>query len=152
MPRRVFDGHQLERAAARQRAEDLRSPPEAKPCLMDVVRAFAEHIEARAQLGWTDPMIAALLTEAGYPISAGTLRSYRKRLRDAQGATVKRKGNDPPPAALVEPTQPQANTVASDAVPAAQQNTAPSHSPPPRTAARTDTFSIRGSSLPPSRA
>lgn len=49
---------------------------------MDAVRALASYIEARARLGWTDPMIAVVLTNAGYPISADTLRSYRKRLRD----------------------------------------------------------------------
>lgn len=87
MPRKTFAGSKLVRVAAELTAKDEASPPEARPTLMDAVRELTTFIEVRANLGWTDPMIAALLTEAGYPISAGTLRSYRKRLRDER-ATI----------------------------------------------------------------
>lgn len=87
MPRKAFAGSKLARDAARLLAHDEASPPEAKPSLMDAVRELGTFIETRAELGWTDPMIAELLTEAGYPISSGTLRSYRKRLRDERAKT-----------------------------------------------------------------
>lgn len=120
---------------------------------MDVVRTFAEHIDARKQLKWTDTMIAALLTEAGYPVSAGTLRSYRKRLRDAKGMPSPGKGSDPPASRDVASVAPIPHSP-----PAPVENGSsiapPSHPErsPPNKAASTDTFSIRGSSLPPSRA
>ena len=82
MTRRHFDGTKLENDIAHLRAVDATSPPAARPSLMDAVRALAEFIDTRAKLGWTDAMIAAVLTEAGYPINAATLRSYRKRMRD----------------------------------------------------------------------
>lgn len=82
MPRKTFEGARLVEELSRLSEADRLSPPAARPSLMGVVRAFAAHIETRARLGWTDPMIAAVLTEAGYPIDAATLRSYRKRLRD----------------------------------------------------------------------
>lgn len=86
MTRRHFDGTKLENDIAHLRAVDATSPPAARPSLMDAVRAFAEFIDTRAKLGWTDAMIAAVLTEAGYPINAATLRSYRKRMRDKGSA------------------------------------------------------------------
>ncbi len=82
MPRKILDGAKLDADVANLTAADRVSPPTARPSLMDAVRAFAGFIETRATLGWTDPMIAAVLTEAGYPIDPATLRSYRKRLRD----------------------------------------------------------------------
>lgn len=82
MPRRSFDGNKLAGDVSRLGAVDSASPPQAHPSLMDAVCAFAGFIEVRASLGWPDPMIAALLTEAGYPIDAATFRSYCKRLRD----------------------------------------------------------------------
>ncbi len=82
MPRKTLDGRKLAVDVAQFTAADKLTPPEARPSLMDAVRAFAGYIDTRAKLGWTDPMIAAVLTEAGYPIDAATLRSYRKRLRD----------------------------------------------------------------------
>ena len=86
MTRRHFDGTKLENDIAHLRAVDATSPPAARPSLMDAVRAFAEFIDTRAKLGWTDAMIAAVLTESGYPINAATLRSYRKRMRDKRSA------------------------------------------------------------------
>lgn len=82
MPRKALDGAKLAADVTRLLGEDQASPPDARPSLMDAVRALAGYIETRAKLGWTDPMIAAVLRQAGYEISAETLRSYRKRLRD----------------------------------------------------------------------
>jgi len=82
MPRKALDGEKLAVDIDRLEREDQISPPAAQPSLMDAVRGLATYIETRAKLGWTDPMIAIVLTKAGYPISADTLRSYRKRLRD----------------------------------------------------------------------
>lgn len=82
MPRKAFDGIKLAEDVAQLQAADKMSPPSARPSLMDAVRAFATYIETRAKLGWTDPMIAAVLTQAGYTIDAATLRSYRRRMRD----------------------------------------------------------------------
>lgn len=82
MPRKALDGTKLAADIDRLEREDQASPPAAQPSLMDAVRGLAGYIETRAKLGWTDPMIAVVLTEAGYPISADTLCSYRKRLRD----------------------------------------------------------------------
>ncbi len=82
MPRKALDGAKLAADIDRLGREDQISPPTAQPSLMDAVRGLATYIETRTKLGWTDPMIAVVLTNAGYPISADTLRSYRKRLRD----------------------------------------------------------------------
>lgn len=95
MARRNFAGGKLAKDAERLRALDAASPPEAKPCLMEVVRTLSDFIQTRAKLGYTDQMIADLLTEAGYPISAGTLRSYRKRLRDEVDQPVTGKNSQP---------------------------------------------------------
>lgn len=83
MPRKAFDGNKLAEDIAQMQAADKMSPPSARPSLMDAVRALATYIETRTTLGWTDAMIAAVLTEAGYAIDAATLCSYRKRMRDA---------------------------------------------------------------------
>ncbi len=82
MPRRVFDGIKLSQDIAQMQAADKVSPPSAQPSLMDVVRQFATYIDTRAKLGWTETMIAAVLTEAGYAIGPATLRSYCTRLRN----------------------------------------------------------------------
>ncbi|CAM3297201.1 hypothetical protein SPAN111604_15020 [Sphingomonas antarctica] len=82
MPRKELDGAKLSADVSKLEREDQTSPPTARPSLMDAVRALATYIEARAKLGWTDAMIAVVLTKAGYSISADTLRCYRKRLRD----------------------------------------------------------------------
>lgn len=82
MPRKALDGAKLAADIDRLEREDRTAPPTAQPSLMEAVRGLATYIETRARLGWTDPMIAVVLTSAGYPISAETLRSYRKRLRD----------------------------------------------------------------------
>ena len=82
MPRKDLDGSKLSADVARLLAADKIAPPQARPSLMDAVRAFCGFIETRSKLGWTDGMIAAVLTEAGYPIGTATLRSYRKRMRD----------------------------------------------------------------------
>ena len=81
MTRKAFDGVKLAEDLAQMQAADKVSPPSAQPSLMDVARQLATYIETRAKLGWTDTMIAAVLTEAGYAIAPGTLRSYRTRLR-----------------------------------------------------------------------
>lgn len=100
-----MDGAKLAADIDRLEREDKTSPPTAQPSLMDAVRGLATYIETRARLGWTDPMIAAVLTNAGYPISADTLRSYRKRLRDeglmAPLPVEEQKNRTRPPAAIV---------------------------------------------------
>ncbi|MDK2766618.1 MAG: hypothetical protein KYX69_02750 [Sphingomonas sp.] len=105
MPRKALDGAKLAADIDRLEREDKTSPPTAQPSLMDAVRGLATYIETRARLGWTDPMIAAVLTNAGYPISADTLRSYRKRLRDeglmAPLPVEEQKNRTRPPAAIV---------------------------------------------------
>ena len=87
MPRKELDGAALMADVARLAAADKASPPQACPSLMDAVRQLSGFIETRAALRWPSSAIAALLTEAGYPIDAATLRSYRARLR-AEGATA----------------------------------------------------------------
>lgn len=82
MPRKAFDGIRVSQDIAQMQAADKVSPPSAKPSLMDVVRQLAGYIDTRARLGWTETMIAAVLTEAGYAIAPGTLRSYCTRLRN----------------------------------------------------------------------
>lgn len=82
MPRHGFDGGKLGEDVARLAAADEASPPAARPSLMDAVRALAPFIATRTRLNWGDAKIAAVLSAAGYPIDAATLRSYRKRLRD----------------------------------------------------------------------
>lgn len=94
MPRKAFDGIKLADDIAQMQAADKMSPPSARPSLMDAVRQLATYIETRAKLGWTDAMIAAVLTEAGYAIEAATLRSYRARLRH-EGLLPPRKGKAP---------------------------------------------------------
>lgn len=102
MPRKDFSGTTLAADVARLLAADKVSPPEARLSLMDVVRALCGFIETRSKLRWTDAMIAAVLTKAGYPIGAATLRSYRKRMRD-EGLL--------PPLACVEVSSPAHKTV-----------------------------------------
>lgn len=106
MPRKILDGAKLDADVANLTAADRVSPPTARPSLMDAVRAFAGFIETRATLGWTDPMIAAVLTEAGYPIDPATLRSYRKRMRDEGliGTGTKRVGTSAIGVTSPEPT------------------------------------------------
>lgn len=97
MSRHEFDGDKLGHDVARLAAADKDSPPSAQPSLMDAVRDFAPFIETRTRLNWGDRKIAAVLTAAGYPIDAATLRSYRKRLRD-EGLLppLEGKGSDSP--------------------------------------------------------
>ncbi len=120
MPRKALDGAKLAADVSKLEREDQTSPPTAQPSLMDAVRALASYIETRARLGWTDPMIAVVLSKAGYPISAETLRSYRKRLRDeglmAPLPDGKRKAKIGPPAHVTNPIAP---TAAIEPVPAA---------------------------------
>ena len=94
MPRHGFDGAKLGEDVARLAAADKASPPAARPSLMEAVRALAPFIETRTRLNWGDPKIAAVLSAAGYPIDAATLRSYRKRLRD-EGLLPPLKANTP---------------------------------------------------------
>ncbi len=161
MARRTFAGSKLTQDAARLLANDRASPPEARPCLMDVVRSLSEFIEKRACLGWTDPMIAALLTEAGYPITPGTLRSYRKRLRDnrARGKTPDEAGAviatplpDEAPGKLAAPSA--APSLADDQFdglsPAAPSETPALMHPPGRPKPRS--FAISRNNIPPDRA
>ncbi|WP_394653119.1 hypothetical protein [uncultured Sphingomonas sp.] len=179
MPRKSLDGAKLAKDVTRLLGEDQVSPPRARPSLMDAVRALATYIETRARLGWTDPMIARVLAEAGYPIDAATLRSYRKRLRDEglMGPLPVRKTRSAAPAEK-RPTQHQldvaatafpvaspadaAVTAAADDVPASippaevSADAAPRAPPPSSTAAPAPampgrTFRNNPTTLPPNR-
>lgn len=166
MPRKALDGAKLAADIDRLEREDQASPPAAQPSLMDAVRGLASYIETRAKLGWTDPMIAVVLTKAGYQISADTLRSYRKRLRD-EGLMAPlpdggRKAKRPPApittAAAAPPiieTMPATQIVEAAPVivaPAATSATArapPGPNPPPSS---TRIFRVDPTKLPPDRA
>lgn len=178
MPRKDLDGQKLAADVANLLAADAQSPPEARPSLMDAMRSFVRFIDARAKVGWTDPMIARVLTEAGYPIDPATLRSYRKRMRDEglMPALPVRKikavapAEDPSPhrkrgeAAAVVPAKPPPNrpvTTAVEHVPAAtppaevSADAAPRAPPPdsapaPSTPGRT--FRVNPNNFPPDRA
>lgn len=136
MPRKALDGAKLAADIDRLEREDQASPPAAQPSLMDAVRGLAGYIETRAKLGWTDPMIAVVLTEAGYPISADTLCSYRKRLRDeglmAPLPVGGQKSRRRPPAANIVITAQLPTTVAAASAtdPIEPTATVPAPSPP----------------------
>lgn len=148
MARRNFAGGKLVKDAERLRALDVASPPEAKPCLMEVVRTLSDYIDTRARLGWTDPMIAELLTEAGYPISAGTLRSYRKRLRDEAGGPATSKETRPP--TTVETCNPV--LTAPPPVAASPIKTEPLRMKAEQSAPQSGTFAVNRKNLPNERA
>lgn len=164
MPRKAFAGNKLAFDAARLLADDVASPPEAKPNLMDAVRELTAFIEVRSDLGWTDPMIARLLTEAGYPISAGTLCSYRKRLRDERAITpagttdsvlAKTPTASVPTAATPRPGKPDVaakavNGSSIEPIPLQPLNGVPKPSTADRPRSRT--FTVSGPNLPPARA
>lgn len=146
MARRTFAGGRLAEDAGRLRALDEASPPEAKPCLMEVVRTLADYIQTRSKLGWTDTMIADLLTEAGYPISAGTLRSYRKRLRDEAGDPAAKTVQ--PAVKIVQvdqPSQPRPATTSPERKGAPAAKLA-------QPSSRGDTFKVNNKNLPSERA
>lgn len=171
MTRRHFDGTKLENDIAHLRALDATSPPVARPSLMDAVRAFAEFIDTRAKLGWTDAMIASVLTEAGYPINAATLRSYRKRMRDESSisstsnhttspivldSAEKRSDRnwpaDPVKAATVT-SEPAKTTDTSTLSPSGVGNVTPAARPPPdRSSPSRRTFSVDPTKRPPDHA
>lgn len=179
MPRKTFDGIKLGQDIAQMQAADKMSPPSARPSLMDAVRAFATYIETRAKLGWTDPMIAAVLTEAGYAIDAATLRSYRKRMRDeglmrplpvheakaaapAEDRPTQRTHDQAATVVSAEPLPDRSVTVAADhvegATPAAEvtADAAPRAPPPTSATAPTPTpgrtFRVNPTNFPPNRA
>lgn len=166
MPRKNLDGQKLAADVARLLDADAQSPPEARPSLMDAMRSLVRYIDARARLGWTDPMIARVLTEAGYPIGAATLRSYRKRMRD-EGLSDRRdrKGPSPPvpaaPAAQPVPATPFVPPIEphrTDAEPGVaqagkQEPTPPSAKPEPaQSLGGRRTFTVDRSIRPPDRA
>ncbi|WP_419809046.1 hypothetical protein [Sphingomonas sp.] len=166
MPRKMFDGEKLIADVARLGVIDRQSPPQARPSLMDAVREFAGFIDARTRLGWTDAMIAALLTAAGYEINAATLRSYRKRLRDEGLITANQplrrdaRASSPPsvsplPAAAPTPVvtaEAPARGMSADEPPAAGPAPVGSPRPPPSPPAGRRSFAVDRSSLPPDRA
>ena len=148
MTRRQFDGTKLEKDIARLHAVDAKSPPVARPSLMDAVRAFAEFIEARAKLGWTDAMIASVLTEAGYSIDAATLRSYRKRMRD-EGAISSASGRAATPIAL-DPVEKQSDrNWAADPVKAATVTRGPAKTTDTNTSGASGIGNVTPAARPP---
>lgn len=179
MPRKSLDGAKLAADVTKLLAADAHSPPQARPSLMDAMRSLVSFIDVRARLGWTDPMIARVLAEAGYPIDAATLRSYRKRLRDEglMGPLSARKTNSAAPAqerptqrkhdraATTIPPEPlpdAAVTTAADDMPAAippasvSTDAAPRAPPPSSTAAPAPsmpgrTFRNNPTTLPPNQ-
>jgi len=169
VPRKSFSGTQLANDLARLQAADKLSPPAPRPSLMDAVRAFTAFIETRASLGWTYPMIAAVLTEAGYPINAATLRSYRKRILEERRVETEilqelRPGLAPAasakaPGLTVPSSSAPAATSTSETAPAqagpavtepAADGTAP-RAPPTTQSATRRSFGVHGN-LPPDRA
>lgn len=177
MPRKALDGAKLAADIDRLEREDRTSPPAAQPSLMDAVRGLAGYIETRAKLGWTDPMIAVVLTEAGYPISADTLCSYRKRLRDeglmeplpVKGPKISTQPSAAIPARTVTPPPSEAERApdlvgdvpvaavppATAVIPPTDEAAvarAPPDSDPTPTPSPTRTFRVDRTKLPPDRA
>lgn len=165
MSRKAFPGSKLVRDAERLLAHDRASPPEARPTLMDAIRELQPFVEARAGLGWTDTMIARLLTEAGYPISAGTLRSYRKRLRDerttmASGAATARDSTEETASGGLRKESDASLPRSLQEIDGVEHVPAPAPAPMPSTAhnaglsdpARARTFRVKGTNLPRDRA
>lgn len=180
MPRKDLNGPKLAADVANLLAADAQSPPEARPSLMDAMRSFVRFIDARAKVGWTDPMIARVLTEAGYPIDAATLRSYRKRMRDeglmrplpaheakagapAKNCTTRRKSDEAatvsadfdrdgiiPAANDAILAAAPASKVSVDAAPRAHPPPSPKSAPTPSTSGRT--FRVNPTNFPPDRA
>jgi hypothetical protein len=171
MPRKDLDGSKLAADVANLLAADAQSPPEARPSLMDAMRSLVGFIDARAGVGWTDPMIAKVLTEAGYPIEAATLRSYRKRMRDeglmrplaarktkavapAEDRLPHRRRREAATAVPAEPLPNSTVTLAVSDVPTASTTAevsadAAPRAPPP---APGRTFRVNPTNLPPDRA
>lgn len=84
MARYKYDGAKLAKDVDQFRAIEQSSQDSTKASLMNVVEQLHSFITSRSSRGWSKVMIADLLTEAGYNISAGTLRSYLKRIRDRE--------------------------------------------------------------------
>ena len=79
--RPMIDRDDLTHALAERERRDAQDPPPSLLTTMGAIRLLGDLVLDRAQRGWTDPMLVALLRELGVEISAETLRVYRGRLK-----------------------------------------------------------------------